>query len=104
MPYTDPEKQRDYQRNWQRRRSAAGEGSPKALSLADAERFTTAAGVMELLAEVLAEVQASGGDAMQRARCIAYVAGVQMRAIETADLEARLTALEEAAVGDRAAS
>ena len=94
MPYKDPEKQKEYQREWQRMKKAGESGKPSIRTL-NPEDVRTAQGIRDMLSEVLAEVQAWKGDTLQRARCIGYIAAIAIKAVETADLESRLAALEE---------
>jgi len=47
-----------------------------------------------LLAATIQEVKTSDTDIIIKARCIGYLAGVTLKAVEISDLEQRLTALE----------
>ena len=94
MPYKDPEKVKEYQRNYQRQKRSAEVKQPEKKPLT-AEEIATAAGLRDLLADVIAEVRAADLDTIIKARCIGYLAGVTLKAIEIGDLEARLIALEE---------
>jgi hypothetical protein len=95
MPYRDPEMQRQYQREWQRARRI---GAPvrtvrRTLNL---RATRTAAEVLDVLGSLIDEVLASDqGDIYIKARTVAYLAGVTLKAIETANIEERLAALEE---------
>jgi len=97
MPYSDPEKMKAYQRNYQRQKRAGQVKQPikKPLTV---EQIATAAGLRDLLATVIAEVQASNTDIIIKARCIAYLAGVTLKAVEISDLEQRIEALENGRV------
>lgn len=126
MPYKDPEKRREMRARQRQakkaaRASAAGsapgvhgvsQGATGAPIVAvyhapevAALRIRTAADVLTLLegqaAAVLADVTV---ETCARARTLGYLAGVMLRAVETADLTARLEAIEEAlaARGDTA--
>jgi hypothetical protein len=94
MPYKDPEKRKAYQRDYSRRRRA---GSPKKSpsNLPGTLKVTTARDVLELLSETIGEVREAEGETFVKARVIGYLAGVTLKAVETADLEARLAALEK---------
>ncbi len=94
MPYADPEKMKEYQRNYQRQKRAGQVKQPENKPLT-VEEIATAAGLRNLLAAVIAEVKASDTDIIIKARCLAYLAGVTLKACETADLEQRITMLEE---------
>lgn len=101
MPYKDPEKQRAYRREWMRMRRAGESGTPvKPVSGEQAAfRVQTARDVLSLLEQVIAEVRALPShkpeEVMAKARVVGYLAGMAIRAVETADLEQRLSALEE---------
>ena len=108
MPYTDPTDKRDYQRAYMRERRAGERSSrraSRALSVV-ASPFTVdqAEDVRELLREQINAVrQDTEASACERARCIGYLAGVLLRAVEAADLTARLEALEAELKGRAAA-
>jgi len=72
----------------------AGEGKTPGRTL-NPEQIKTAKGLLELLADVITEIRAENADPFMRARCIGYLAAITIKAIETADLEARITKLEE---------
>ena len=92
MPYKNPEDRREYMRTYQRMRRAGESKTPrKTLNPAD---ILTAQRVRDILALVLDEVMLWEGDTLQRARCVAYVAAIAIKACETADLEVRIAALE----------
>jgi hypothetical protein len=95
MPYKDAEIQRQYQREWQRaRRIGAPLRTVRQTLNQDAPR--TAAEVLQVLGSLIDQVLASDqGDIYIKARTVAYLAGVTLKAIETANIEERLAALEE---------
>lgn len=94
MPYADPEKRKAYQREYSRQRRA---GSPRKSpsNLPSALKVTSAQDVLDLLGETIGEVREAEADVLVKARVIGYLAGVTLKAVETAELEARLLALEE---------
>lgn len=94
MPYADLEKKREYHRNYQRRQRAGLTGS-QTLNLESPLRIKTATDVLQLLEETINDVRDTKGDALIRARCIGFLAGVTLKAVETANLEGRIEALEE---------
>jgi hypothetical protein len=95
MPFADPERRREYQRERARLRRAGREEAPARVELREAVRVQTARDVLELLEEQLNLLRADLGlGTVERARAIGSLAGVALRAVETADLEARLAALE----------
>ncbi len=94
MPYKNPEKQKEYQRNWQREQKAA-QGSKITKRTLNLEEVQTAKGLLDLLARTLEEVETAGGDVFIRARLKGYLISIGLKCVETADLEGRITALEE---------
>ena len=103
MPYRDPERQRDYQREYGRMRRVGGAQTPNQNAIPLPFRLKTAADVLTLLEEQMGAVR---GDAslttVERARAIGYLAGVSLRAIEAGDLAARLEAVESVLKARRA--
>jgi hypothetical protein len=95
MPYADPEKAREYNREYQRVKRA-GSSVTSALDLPASVRIKTAEDVRVLLETTINEVREADVDVLAKARCIGYLAGITMKAIETANLEARLTDVEAA--------
>ena len=94
MPYSDPERRREYQRAYSRRRRAGLPGKSPS-NLPRTLKVTTARDVLELLSETIGEVRKTKGETFVKARVIAYLAGVTLKAVETANLEVRLEAVEE---------
>ena len=94
MPYKDPEKRKAYQREYSRQRRA-GSTKKSPSNLPSALKMTTAQDVLDLLGETINEVREAEADVLVKARVIGYLAGVTLKAVETADLEARIEALEE---------
>lgn len=122
MPYKDPEKRREAKRRSARRRREAETGrrgpsphvetaqEPRAAAPSgstagrqdvdpvDPVPLETAGDVLALLGEEIGAVRADPEAAtLPRARCVAYLAGVAMRALETSNLEERIARLEEEA-------
>jgi hypothetical protein len=103
MPYKDANRQREYQREYGRMRRAGEAQTPGQTLVPIPFRLKTAADVLRLLEEQVAAVrdeQAAG--ALEKARCIGYLAGVALKAIEAGDLAARLEAVEAVLKGRRA--
>lgn len=101
MPYADPERQRAARRESARRSRAAqrsGSTAPRGtVTLPLPVRIETAQDILRLLSEAVGEVRAEDrAGALDRARAVGYLAGIALRAVETASLEARLLAVEEA--------
>jgi hypothetical protein len=96
MPYSDPDRARDYQREYRRTRRAADTCTTRGTTqLPIPFRLKTAADVLELLEE---QVEAVRGEqdagTLEKARTIGYLAGVVLKAIEAGNLAARLEMLE----------
>jgi hypothetical protein len=96
MPYADPDRARDYQPEYRRTRRAGDSCTTPCTTLLPLEfRLRTAADVLDLLEEqVDAVVKDTESTALEKARCIGFLCGVTLRAIEAGDLAARLEAVE----------
>jgi hypothetical protein len=95
MPYKDPEQRRAYQAQYRRQQRAGRPERPGRSSLPAPFRLQTAREVLALLEEQVNAVRADPAvGTLERARCVGYLAGVALRAVETGELEARLEALE----------
>ncbi|MBI2192439.1 MAG: hypothetical protein HYU36_10700 [Planctomycetes bacterium] len=96
MPYSDPERARDYFREYRRlRRGGDARSTPCSTRLPSEFRLETAGDVIALLenqVETVLEDEKAG--ALEKARCIGYLASVSLKAIECGNLAARLEALE----------
>ncbi len=103
MPYRDPERQREYQRDYGRMRRAGDAQTPGQTVVPLPFRLKTAADVLALLAEQVRAVRdAPEAGTLERARCVGYLAGVALKAIEAGDLAARVEAVEAVLKGRRA--
>ncbi len=96
MPFSDPDRARDYQREYRRfRRGGDDCTTPGTTPLPLPFRLQTAADVLALLEE---QVQAVRGEqqagTLEKARAIGYLAGVALKAIEDGNLAARIEMLE----------
>jgi hypothetical protein len=96
MPYADPDRGRAYQRDYRRTRRAGDECTTPCTTRLPLEfRLRTASDVLDLLEEqVDAVVKDADSTALEKARCIGFLCGVTLRAIETGDLAARLESVE----------
>ncbi len=98
MPFKDKLKQRTYQREYQRLRRAGQPSGSRGLEVIQAvklEQTRTAHGLMHILGGLLREVlETREGDIFMRSRTAGYLISIGLRAVETADLEARLDAIE----------
>jgi hypothetical protein len=103
MPYRDPERQRDYQREYGRLRRAGGAQTPSQSTIPLPFRLKKAADVLALLEEQVGAVRGDGSlTTVERARTVGYLAGIALRAIDAGDLAARLEAVESVLKGRRA--
>ena len=95
MPYRDPDKARDYQREYRRMQRAGEYTTPRTTPLPVPFRLKTAADVIGLLEEQISAVRDKPkASTLEQARCIGYLAGISLKAIEAGDFAARLEALE----------
>ena len=96
MPYKDPEKARAYQREYRRLRRGGDTRTTPGTTLVPTDfRLQTAQDVIDLLAEQIAAVRREQeAGALEKARCIAYLAGISLKAIEAGSITARIEALE----------
>lgn len=91
MSYKDPAKQREYQRQWQRDRRA---GLPSKVQ-SSTEDIRTAEGMLDILTKLLSQLMKAKVDLFMKARTVAYVVSVGLKATEVAELERRLNILED---------
>ena len=96
MPYADPERARSYFREYRRmRRSGDACSTPVHPAVPVEFRLETAGDVIGLIeSQVQAVVDDAAAGTLEKARCIGYLAGISLKAIECGNLAARLEALE----------
>ncbi len=96
MPFSDPHKARDYQREYRRTRRAGDNcTTPGTSPLPLPFRLKTAADVLQLLEEQVEAVRTEKkAGTLEKARTIGYLAGVALKAIEAGNLAARIEMLE----------
>jgi hypothetical protein len=95
MPFRDPERRRAYQAEYRRQQRAGGGERPGRPQLPAPFRLETARAVLALVEEQVNAVRADPAlGTLERARCLGYLAGIALRAVESGELEARLEALE----------
>jgi hypothetical protein len=96
MAYADPEKRRAYQRDYQRLRRGGVCQTPGQTRIPSEFRIKTARDVLNLLAE---QIQAVRDDVksgtLEKARCIGYLGGIALKAVEISDLSDRVEAVEK---------
>jgi hypothetical protein len=103
MPYKGAERQKEYQREYQRLRRA-GESTRAVMKPAgktlNPETTRTAAGLLSVLSGLIKEVLTTEqGDIFVRSRTAGYLLSIGLKAVEVADLEQRLTNLENKILG-----
>ena len=95
MPYKDPAKRAAYHREYKRTTRATVVQTPGQTAIPVPFRLRTAEDALALLAEQVAAVQADGtASTLDKARCIGYLVGISLKAIEAGDTAARLEAVE----------
>ena len=95
MPYKDLERQRDYQREYKRMQRAGSSQTPGQTLLPPPFRLKTARDVLALIEEQVQAVRDEPeAKTLEKARAVGYLAGIALRAVEAADLSARLEAVE----------
>jgi hypothetical protein len=96
MPYKDPEKQRGYQREYKRMQRAGSSQTPGQTLVPLPFRLKTAQDVLALIEEQVNAVREEPeAGTLEKARAIGYLAGIALKAVEVADLSARLEAVEQ---------
>ena len=95
MPYKDAERAKNYQREYRRMSRAGDCTTPSTSRLPTEFRLRTAQDVVELLAEQVDAVRNDDkAGTLEKARCVAYLAGIALKAIEAGDVAARVKAIE----------
>ena len=96
MPYADPTKARDYQREYRRTRRAGDACTTPGTTPVPLDfRLKTAADVLALLEEQVGAVRADRKvGALEKARTIGYLAAITLKAIDAGNLAARIEMLE----------
>ena len=97
MPFSDPSKARDYQREYRRMRRAGDScTTPGTSQIPLTFRLQTAQDVLDLLEDqVGALLEDEDIGTAERARTVGYLAGVTLKAIEAGNLAARIEMLED---------
>ena len=98
MPFADPNRARSYFRDYRRlRRGGDPRSTPGSTPLPLEFRLETAADVIALLEDQVEAVLTDGeAGTLEKARCIGYLAGISLKAIECGNLAGRLESLEAA--------
>jgi len=96
MPYADPERARTYFRDYRRmRRGGDGCSTPVHPAVSVEFRLETAGDVIALIEnQVQAVLDDAEAGTLEKARCIGYLAGVSLKAIECGNMAVRLEAVE----------
>jgi hypothetical protein len=99
MPFKDRNRSRDYHRDYARTRRLPATvcQTPAQTRLPSEFRLKTARDVLNLIDEQVAAVRADAdAGTLEKARTIGYLAGIALRAVETAELAERVEAVERA--------
>jgi hypothetical protein len=98
LPYADMEKQKEYQRNWQRKKQTNAVKTEKNFLNPDP---ATARQLLAILTAALQDIVDTEADPIIRGRAIAYLVNVGLKGVEISSLEERLQALEEEINGNQ---
>lgn len=98
MPFKDAEQRRRYNREYARLRRA---GQPTAgvgievVRPSNPEQAKTASGLLHILSRLIKDVlETKAGDVFIRSRTAGYLISIGLKAVEVADLELRISKLE----------
>jgi hypothetical protein len=83
MPHKDPEKKRDYQREYMRLQFGGLSLTPAQVSIPLGFKLNTAQDILDLLAEQISAVKNPLAGTLEKARTIGYLASISLRAVET---------------------
>jgi hypothetical protein len=99
MPYKDPEMKRAYNREYKRMLRGSQTQSQTLQTLKVEYKLKNAKDVLELLERTIKEIEGlrceSNGEVLSKARTIGFLAGYLLKAIESVELEQRISSLEE---------
>jgi hypothetical protein len=96
MPYKDPEKRQTYQREYKRMQRAGSSQTPGQTLIPMSFRLKTAQDVLALIEEQVNAVREEPeAGTLEKARAAGYLASIALKAVEVADLSARLEAVEQ---------
>ncbi len=103
MPYRDPEKKREYNREYKRMQRAGSRQTPGQTLVPLPFRLKTAQDVLVLLEEQINAVRDEPeAGTLEKARAVGYLASIALKAVEVADLSARVEAMERVLKGRKA--
>jgi len=95
MPYKEPEKKRDYQREYMRLQRGGQGFTPAQVSIPLEFKLKTAQDILNLLSEQISAVKRDPvAGTLEKARTIGYLAGIALKAVEATGLEVRVLSLE----------
>ena len=105
MPFKDKEKRRSYNRDYQRLRRAGqptGSRGVEVIRVSNLEQTETARGLLRVLGRLIGDVLTTEkGDIFMRSRTAGYLISIGLKAVEVADLESRITNLENKVLGGK---
>jgi hypothetical protein len=95
MPYKDKDRQRAYQREYQRSKRQGANPSATNVELLASFRLRTAQDLVDLMKEQIDAVRRDQvASPIEKARCIGALVSVALRTLEQRDLTSRIEALE----------
>ena len=95
MTYADPQQRREYHRDYKRLKRAGSCQTPGQTLVPTEFRLSTAREILNVVAEQIAAVREDpDAGTLEKARTVGYLAGVALKAVEVADLSARVEAVE----------
>ncbi len=95
VPYNEPDRRRDYDREYKWTGRTGGGSTPGQTLVPLPFRLKTAADALKLLEEQVAAVREDPeAGTLERARCVGYLVGAVLEAIEARRQVARLEAVE----------
>ena len=94
MPYKDPVKKKEYQRQYMRKQRSGSEGV-KNKTMLDPDQLETAQGLFAVLRHAIIDAANSKMDPAVKGRLIGYLVNVGFKGLELTDFEERLQTLEK---------
>ena len=93
MPFKDPERRREYHRDYARLRRAGIGGTPS--QTVKPEDIKSAQGMLDILSKHICLVDKAKADVFFKARVIGYLVGVGLKLVEVAELAKKIQELEQ---------
>jgi hypothetical protein len=98
--YKDPEQRRAYDREYKRMLRTGSNLTPSQTALPTSFRIKRAEDILNLLSEQIEAVKNdTEAGTLEKARCIGYLSGIALKAVEATNIESRLVAVEKVLKG-----